>query len=151
MLSTVSLKVNTSTIIYQHKPSQLTILLNNMVYQLFCNNEREDIKWVEVCLRLCWMNQCEVTAPFSSTLRQPCCCRKPGPASLSPGGSAWAVGCYWTVWLFSLRAKHSYNPDSAVHTAYFFGGDLPLFMPAYSQYFAQWGPLAAAERVWVSL
>lgn len=75
-----------------------------------------------MCCQLCWMNQCEVTAPFSSTLRQPCCCRKPGPASLSPGGSAWAVGCYRTVWLFSLRAEHSYNPDSAVHPAYFWWG-----------------------------
>lgn len=48
---------------------------------------------------------------------------KPGPASLSLGGSAWAVGCYWSVWLFSLRAKQSYNPDSA-----YFVGNLPLFM-----------------------
>lgn len=52
---------------------------------------------------------------------------KPGPASLSLGGSAGAVGCYWTVWLFSLRAKQSYNPHSAVHPAYFLG-NLPLFM-----------------------
>lgn len=136
--------------IYRDKPSQLTIMVKNKVYQLFCNNESEEIKWVEVCFGLCWMKQCEVTAPFSSTLRQPCCCRKPRPASLSLGGSAWAVGCYWTVWLFSLRAKHSYNPDSAVHPVYFLG-DLPLFMPVYLQHFTQWGLLAAAEWVWVSL
>lgn len=128
--------------IYQYKPSPLTITVKNMTYRPFFNNENEEIRSsVEVCFHFCWMNQCEVTAPFSSTLRQPCCCRKPGPASLSPGGSAWAVGCYWTVWLFSLRAERSYNPDSAVHPAYFLGG----FTVIYTRVFATFRPVGTSS------